>query len=59
MGRALTGPSQLQVERRPAGGGGSQRDCHNVATIDPHTPTAKRGPNRFTFMPSFRDRYGI
>jgi len=51
---------QPQVVRRASPGlSGSQRICLNVATIDPPTPYAKRGPNDLPFIPSFRDRYGI
>jgi len=51
---------QPQVVRRASPGlSGSQRVCLNVATIDPPTPYAKRGPNDLPFIPSFRDRYGI
>ena len=45
--------------RASPGPSGSQALCLIVATIDPHTPFAHRGPTQFTFMPSFRDRYGI
>jgi len=59
MGRPLRGRQpQVVAGLRPAAVG-PKGICLYFATIGPHPPNTKRGPTQFTFMPSFRDRYGI